>query len=503
MTANPEHIVAQAHEKLDRLVEMVQSKDAAKDLLEVERSVLGHLIEIGNLAMMMFLKVQAQLHCVQSAVALDGSRLPYRAERSGQLQTIFGSVPFERSYYWAPGHGKGHYELDSALNLPPTGPSDFVRILLEQLAVSMSYEEAAALLSSYFPVGKSTRGIQDLILSDSQDAEEYYKQTPEPIVAPAETIVVVQADCKGVPMVAASAQASEVDSSDSQPGKEKDGPKREGKKKMATVTSVATYAPLVRSPEQVVESLFDKKTYDPGADAHSFKRVWATMQGKQAAIAQTQTFVNQIKNAPISDRVLLIDGERALREQFAAAFPGYVPILDLLHAMGYLWKAADAHFGAKNERGRQWVRSACLRMLKGDAPAIVDELFGWADQTDQPSGYVPIETSARYLDNNLDSMRYDQYLQKGWPIATGMIEGVCRHIVKDRCERSGQRWTQEGVEGMLRLRCVEENGDWNSYHDYRIRQRQLRAYGREPKPPFVPKDTVRQFNIKNNFVEAV
>ena len=48
MTANPEHIVAQAHEKLDRLVEMVQSKDAAKDLLEVERSVLGHLIEIGN-----------------------------------------------------------------------------------------------------------------------------------------------------------------------------------------------------------------------------------------------------------------------------------------------------------------------------------------------------------------------------------------------------------------------------------------------------------------------
>jgi len=154
MTANPEHIVAQAHEKLDRLVEMVQSKDAAKDLLEVERSVLGHLIEIGNLAMMMFLKVQAQLHCVQSAVALDGSRLPYRAERSGQLQTIFGSVPFERSYYWAPGHGKGHYELDSALNLPPTGPSDFVRILLEQLAVSMSYEEAAALLSSYFPVGK-------------------------------------------------------------------------------------------------------------------------------------------------------------------------------------------------------------------------------------------------------------------------------------------------------------------------------------------------------------
>jgi len=75
----------------------------------------------------------------------------------------------------------------------------------------------------------------------------------------------------------------------------------------------------------------------------------------------------------------------------------------------------------------------------------------------------PIERSAGYFEKNIQAMKYDEYLAKGWPIATGIIEGACRHVVKDRCERSGMRWTEQGVEAFLRLRCIHQNGDWEAY----------------------------------------
>ncbi len=73
-------------------------------------------------------------------------------------------------------------------------------------------------------------------------------------------------------------------------------------------------------------------------------------------------------------------------------------------------------------------------------------------------------------------MAYATYLARGWPIATGVIEGACRHLVKDRCELSGMRWTLAGAEALLHVRCVHENGDWDAYHAFRRRQRHQCLY---------------------------
>lgn len=58
--------------------------------------------------------------------------------------------------------------------------------------------------------------------------------------------------------------------------------------------------------------------------------------------------------------------------------------------------------------------------------------------------------TATYFQRSLPYMDYGAYLKRGWPIASGVIEGACRHFVKDRCELSGMRWTQTGVENLLR-----------------------------------------------------
>jgi hypothetical protein len=67
-------------------------------------------------------------------------------------------------------------------------------------------------------------------------------------------------------------------------------------------------------------------------------------------------------------------------------------------------------------------------------------------------------------------MHYDEYLAKGYPIASGAIEGACRHYVKDRMERAGMSWIKVGAQAMLDLRSIHLNGQWEAYNAYRIAQ---------------------------------
>jgi hypothetical protein len=92
-----------------------------------------------------------------------------------------------------------------------------------------------------------------------------------------------------------------------------------------------------------------------------------------------------------------------------------------------------------------------------------------------------LEKTANYFERNLPYMDYPTYLANGWPIASGVIEGACRHFVKDRCELSGMRWSQTGAESLLRMRAIAENGDWDAYHSFRKAQRHIRLY-EKPTP---------------------
>jgi hypothetical protein len=64
-------------------------------------------------------------------------------------------------------------------------------------------------------------------------------------------------------------------------------------------------------------------------------------------------------------------------------------------------------------------------------------------------------------------MRYDEYLQAGYPIATGVIEGACRHVIKDRMEQGGMRWTLEGAKAMLNVRSVLASSESENFSRWR------------------------------------
>jgi hypothetical protein len=93
-----------------------------------------------------------------------------------------------------------------------------------------------------------------------------------------------------------------------------------------------------------------------------------------------------------------------------------------------------------------------------------------------PSERKPVDNCARYLLNNANYLRYDHYLKVGLPIATGVIEGACRHLIKDRMDITGARWSLTGAEAVLRLRSLYISGDWDEYWRFHLQQEHQRNH---------------------------
>ena len=178
----------------------------------------------------------------------------------------------------------------------------------------------------------------------------------------------------------------------------------------------------------------------------------------------------------------LCDGCEALQKRIATHFPDHVQILDFIHANEYLWDVVTVLLGEDDQKRLPWMIQHTRQLLAGETRAVIAEFRDLAAQpTTKAYQQQQLTQTANYFERNLPYMDYPTYLAHGWPIASGVIEGACRHFVKDRCELSGMRWSLQGVECLLHLRAVAENDDWEAYHAYRKRQRHERLYN-QPYP---------------------
>jgi hypothetical protein len=174
----------------------------------------------------------------------------------------------------------------------------------------------------------------------------------------------------------------------------------------------------------------------------------------------------------------LTDRAEALQDRVQQRFATFSLVLDFIHAAEKLWDAANSLYGETADQRTAWVEAQTLDLLSGRTPQVISELRQLATgPATTATQRTVLNQVANYFERNAAHMHYDQYLAQGWPIASGVIEGACRHLVKDRCELSGMRWTKDGVENLLRLRAVAENDDWAAYQRFHHQQRQQRLYG--------------------------
>lgn len=409
----------------------------------------------------------------------DGQlRYTHRRLSTRSVTTIFGTVELTRIGYSRRG-SPSIYPLDQALALPARSFSYELQRQLVKAAVQNPFQESIQSIAELLGVSVSKRSLEEIVRDAAQDFDAFYRQ-PFPKTTSG-SILVAAIDCKGIPMVKPGGAQPTVRLTKGQ---------KANRKRMATVAAVFTRQPWVRTPQQVIESLFRSRrrtaTDTPTPPRPQSKRVWASLvKGKTAVIDEVAEEMRRRDPTGVKTRVALTDGERALQTRVDGKLKVTL-ILDLMHVLEKLWKAAYVFHAEGSLEAELWVLDRTLRILFGEVGQVVKGLR--QSVTKRALSGTKRKTLlgvAAYLYRNRHRMRYDEYLAQGWPIASGSVEGACKNLIKDRMERSGMRWTEETAEAVVKLRAIYLSQDFDRYWLFHVDQDQRRLH--PPNWTVVPK----------------
>ena len=417
----------------------------------------------------------------------QGEERPERRWHERQLETVFGTVEVGRVGYGRPGEPSLH-PLDGQLNLPPERYSLEVRRRVAQEAAKSSFEEAMRTLTSYTGAEVPKRQVEQLVQRAAQDFDAFYEHcrgAPEQS-ADASSVLVITVDGKGVVMrtedLRQATRRAAAQRQHKLRGRLSKGEKRNSKR-MATVAAVYTVAPVVRTPEEFLRSLAPLESRDPTAVPRPrpvAKRVWASVEKDPGAVIEEAIREAQHRDAQSTKSwVGLVDGQEhqlALLETLAARHQAPLTVIvDVMHVAEYVWKAAHAFHREGTPEIEYWALTRVRAILEGKAAAVAAGMRREATVKKLSAAQrVAVDTSADYLQKYTAYLRYDAYLAAGYPIASGVVEGACRYLVRDRMELTGARWRLHGAEAVLKLRALHASGDFDAYwtfHEAREQER--------------------------------
>jgi hypothetical protein len=459
----------------------------------LERGVFQRVLQMGHAAVDLFLNAQGDGD-VGSCIETKEGTILYRSDSvmKRPLRTIFGEQNLQ-GYVYSQGN-KQRIELrpiDARINLAEGKASYLLQEFSQLFCVEKAFAVGARQFETVFRQKLSVDVLEDINRAMGAQADRFLDSLPTPPAAEEGGILVASADGKGVPLVRADAQQVPVF----------DKKERPGNRRMATLGCVYTVDPQVRTPEQIVAALFRDATVcqpedrpeacfkhyraffaDPGRDGvdaiPSAYRTWTWLADEVTARRQ-----------PGQPIIRLMDGQSSLweasdmcLEEFALELEKsqesklLVDILDIIHVSGYVWKGAKAFYSHK-EHQEAFAQDRLLRILQGDVSGVVTGMRRMATQRGlKGAALKEVTTACNYFENNAHRMRYDEYLQAGYPIASGVIEGACRHVIKDRMEHGGMRWTLAGAEAMLHVRSVCASSEWDNFGSWRQAEEAKRIY---------------------------
>jgi hypothetical protein len=488
MPSTTDPIIAQVRAELEGLLGLVtdpasQQQSAAG----VELALLRRLLGLGALLLRVFFETRGAEKPAGPVLSEDGTELRYHDRRRTSYVSIFGKLAVWRHAFTAPGQPVV-CPFDAALSLPERCYSDVLREWATSGATDGAYRASQTVLERVLGLTVSVQAIETAVAEDAEDVAAFLTEPPAARQEPPGRLLVVQADGKGVPLVPAETGAPvgqrEIRRKRGQPP---------GVKREAIVTAVYTIDPTPRRPHDVLAALLPLEDTaaraEPADRARPVgKELRATLDGKAAAVARLAARAGQYDGPHVEQRLALTDGADALQQVVRDALPTYPLVLDIIHALEHLWEAANGLLGERHPDRTAWVRDRLARLLDGEALAVAADLRTLADGPAlTPTTRALLTRTAGYYERNAPHMRYDAYLAAGWPIGTGVVEGACRHLVKDRLEQAGMRWSRAGAQALLDLRAIRLNGQWDAYWLFHRRRQHLRRYPNSP-PDQLPID---------------
>lgn len=425
------------------------------------------------------------------------------------MLSIVGLLDIDRIAYQA--HGvEGLHPMDAALNLPCELYSHVVRRATAERVACDSYEEVAAAMSERTGVAIGKRQVEEMAARAAQDFDDFYTMR-EMAAEDTKDLLVLSFDGKGIPMRHADLRPETRAAAEATPRRLRTrltkGEKRH-RKRMSEVAAIYTVA---RHPRTMADVLADlRPVHDAERDRArprpTNKRVWASV-AKPASSVIHDAFAEAERRDPHHERtwVVLVDGNkdqlRVIKKAARKLGVAITILVDLIHVIEYLWKAAYAFRADGSEQAESWVQQRLMWLLDGDHAKLRSNLRRNAQLADLKGDALKAVTRClRYLRGVRHYLAYDQALVAGLPIATGVIEGACRYLVKDRMERTGARWSLVGAEAVLRLRALRASGDFDDYWAFHLQREHernhLRRYADGKPPSPLPAITPRLRRVK-------
>jgi hypothetical protein len=434
------------------------------------------------------------------AVGSDRVLRTFRRASGRPMLSIVGLLDIPRLAYQARGVESLH-PMDAALNLPSELYSHVVRRVAAERAACDSYEEVSAALTERTGVAIGKRQVEQMAARAARDFDDFYARR-EAVEEKTRDLLVLTFDGKGVPMLRrdlrpATRAAAEATRPRLHTRKTK-GEKRH-RKRMAQVAAVYTVAPYARTMADVLADLQPVRDVarDRNRPRPTNKRVWASLTKAPSAVIR-DAFEQARRRDPRFKRtwVVLVDGNRdqlKLVKKTARKLGVQITIVvDLIHVLEYLWKAAYAFHKEGSKDAEQWVQQRLMWLLQGQAAKVSENLRRNArDAKLEAAALKPVKKCLRYLRGVRSYIAYDGALEAGLPIATGVIEGACRYLVKDRMERTGARWSLIGAEAVLRLRALRASGDFDAYWAFHLEREHERNHVRLYADGVVPRRSPR------------
>jgi hypothetical protein len=473
--------------KFEKLTQDLQTKSSLKlNHVDLENQINQEQLEISRLLLEESIRLRGSGDIGLSLVGSDNFERTHKRESDTHFKSIFGIIEFSRVGYSAPG-SQSLFPLDGNLNLAGDSYSLNLRRILGNEVAKDSFSEAIKSVESRTSILIPKRQAEDLSKKASCDFDVFYERRlidPElQNLINKKPILVLTTDGKGIVMRSEDlreATKKRAEASDPKLEKRLSKGEKRNAKRMAQVGSVYNIDRNIRSPDQVAGT--EEKTASKDQPRPVGKRVWASVEKDQAVVIE-KLFDEAESRDPDHkmEWVVLIDGQLSqlanIKAESNKRRRKVTIIIDIIHVIEYIWKAARCFFEEGDYKAEKWVTEHLLSVLKGKAKIVGAAIRRSATFNKfKTKEREPIDKCADYLNKNEPFLEYNKYLQSGYPIATGVIEGACRHLVKDRMDITGARWSLKGAEAILKLRSLHASGDLDEYWDFHQTQEQERNH---------------------------
>ena len=382
----------------------------------------------------------------------QGPRLPcacgadarFAGRRPKTFTTALGALTLERAWYHCERCHTGFSPRDRALGMEHTCLSGAALRMVGIAAARTSFAGASALVRELAGLTLAPKTVERHAEALGREVadDECHALDPEPCEVPT---LYLGLDGTGVP-----ARNSEVEG---HKGKHPDASAKTREAKLAVVWSAETTDKKgrpVRDPDSAtynaaIETIATRDT-DP-EPAPFAKRILREAERRGFGTAER--------------RVILGDGAPWIWNFADEHFPGATQIVDIFHAKGHLFEVAKAIYGSASEVGERWARKRREELDEGRIDDVVAALRSHAGTCEEARKDV------EYFSRNRERMNYPRFRAMGLCVATGVVEGGCKHIIGTRLKRGGMRWTVAGANAIIALRCAVESHRFDDFWERR------------------------------------